>query len=279
MSTPNLATFKVWRSALSSRGAFMAVFFFLIAAAWVLLFALSLSHGGVVGGYDAEGWSLILNPSYLATFCLLPAAEAGVATDIAMWAMMAIGMMLPTTVPIVETYCNLADTQPRRTGSYGVWGLLGGYAAVWFIFSIAAGLLQWSLAKSGLVSTHGMSLSAPLSISLLLVAGAYQFSPLKAACLARCRSPLVFFMSQWRDGPWGALRMGLRHGLDCLGCCWALMLLAFVGGTMNLIWMGLATGLMILEKLPDIGRPLTKPLGVLLIGCALFIGWVELIST
>ena len=253
----------------------MAVFFLLIAAAWVLLFALSLSHGGMVVGYGAERWSLILNPSYLASFCLSPAAEVGVATDIAMWALMAIGMMLPTAVPIVETYCNLADTQPRRTGSYGVWGLLGGYAAVWLIFSIAAGLLQWSLAKSGLVSVHGVSISGPLSMSLLLVAGAYQFSPLKAACLARCRSPLAFFMSQWRDGLAGAFHMGTRHGLDCLGCCWALMLLAFVGGTMNLVWMGLATGLMILEKLPAIGRPITKPLGALLIGCAFLIGWTH----
>jgi len=119
-------------------------------------------------------------------------------------------------------------------------------------------------------------MSAPLSVSLLLLAGLYQFSPMKAACLARCRSPLAFFLSEWRGGMTGALHMGLKHGLDCLGCCWALMLLAFVGGTMNLIWMALATVLMTLEKLPSFGRPLTKPVGALLIFCAVYVTWVNL---
>jgi len=134
--------------------------------------------------------------------------------------------------------------------------------------------MQWVLARFGLLSAHGISVSAPLSAMLLLVAGLYQFSAIKAACLSRCRSPLAFLMSEWRDGLAGAFRMGLRHGLDCLGCCWVLMLLAFVGGTMNLIWMGLATGLMTLEKLPSIGRPLTKPVGAVLIGCAAYVAWM-----
>ena len=94
-----------------------------------------------------------------------------------------------------------------------------------------------------------------------MLAGAYQFSPLKAACLAKCRAPLGFFMQHWDEGAW---RNGLRLGLVCLGCCWALMALAFVGGVMNLAFMGLATAIMVIEKLPDLGRWLTRPLGGLL---------------
>jgi len=103
-----------------------------------------------------------------------------------------------------------------------------------------------------------------MSGGLLMLAGAYQFSALKAACLAKCRAPLTFFMQHWEEGAW---RNGLRLGLVCLGCCWALMALAFVGGVMNLAFMGLATAIMVIEKLPDLGRWLTRPLGgVLLAG-------------
>ncbi len=100
---------------------------------------------------------------------------------------------------------------------------------------------------------------------LLALAGAYQFTPLKAACLSKCRAPMMFFLQHWDEGPW---RNGLRLGAVCLGCCWALMLLAFVGGVMNLAFMGLATVLMALEKLPMLGRWLTRPMGVGLLAAA-----------
>ena len=104
--------------------------------------------------------------------------------------------------------------------------------------------------------------AAAFTGALLIGAGLYQFAALKEACLSRCRAPLTFFMQHFDEGPW---RNGLRLGMDCLGCCWALMLLAFVGGTMNLAFMGLAMVIMTLEKLPEIGRPVTKPLGGALI--------------
>ena len=118
------------------------------------------------------------------------------------------------------------------------------------------------LLRADLVSVFGDSRSGILSGGLLLVAGAYQFTQLKEACLSKCRRPLVFFMQHWEEGP---LRNGLRLGAVCLGCCWALMLLAFVGGVMNLAFMGLATLFMVLEKLPEIGRWLTRPMGALLL--------------
>ena len=113
-------------------------------------------------------------------------------------------------------------------------------------------------------------LLAPLATAALLAgAGLYQFSALKDACLAKCRMPLTYFMGHWRPGTAGALRMGLSLGLACFGCCWALMALAFVGGTMNLYWMGLATLFMIFEKLPDLGRHLQRPAGGALIAAAI----------
>jgi predicted metal-binding membrane protein len=108
-----------------------------------------------------------------------------------------------------------------------------------------------------------------LTAGLLLFAGLYQFSSLKEACLSKCRQPLTFFMAHWDEGPW---RNGLRLGAVCLGCCWALMALAFVGGVMNVAFMGLAALIMVLEKLPEIGRWVTRPLGVVLIAAAIWTG-------
>lgn len=129
---------------------------------------------------------------------------------------------------------------------------------------LAAGA-QMGLFTAGLLDPLGASAAAWLSALLLAGAGAHQFSALKENCLAKCRAPLSFFMQHYGEGPW---RNGLRLGLVCLGCCWALMALAFVGGVMNLVFMGLATVLMVLEKLPQIGRRITRPLGVALIAAA-----------
>ena len=125
--------------------------------------------------------------------------------------------------------------------------LVAGYVAVWVGYSALAALLQMWLFNVGLLNAVGDSQSALFSAALLGLAGAYQFSPVKDACLSKCRQPLTFFMGRFEEGPW---RNGLRLGLVCLGCCWALMLLAFAGGVMNLAFMGLATVIMILEKLP-----------------------------
>jgi predicted metal-binding membrane protein len=273
--TPDIANFKPRLSVLSGRGAFLALFLTLVAAAWVLLFVWNMDHSRAAPSFDTQSIYFILSPSYLASLCRSPMSEAGIETTVAMWGLMSVGMMLPTASPIIGAYFTLASGQPLRISSRNIWGLIGGYVTVWLVFSVGAGFMQWGLARHDLLSAYGMSASAPLSVTLLLVAGVYQFSTIKAACLSRCRSPLAFFMSEWRDRLAGAFRMGLRHGLDCLGCCWVLMLLAFVGGTMNLIWMGLATALMTLEKLPSIGRLLTKPVGALLILCAAYLAWVN----
>ncbi|MEC8197413.1 MAG: DUF2182 domain-containing protein, partial [Pseudomonadota bacterium] len=128
--------------------------------------------------------------------------------------------------------------------------------------------LQMVLFQAGLLGALGESRSTFLSAFLLTVAGLYQFSPMKEACLSKCRMPMTFFMQHWDEGPW---KNGLRLGLTCLGCCWALMLLAFVGGVMNIVFMGLATLIMIFEKLPDVGRWVTKPLGLVLLCSAAYV--------
>jgi predicted metal-binding membrane protein len=147
----------------------------------------------------------------------------------------------------------------RRRGSARS---LVGYLLVWGGFSVLAAGVQMALTQAGALTIFGDSRSAALSGGLLILAGLYQFSALKEACLSKCRAPLTFFMQHWGEG---AFRNGLRLGVVCLGCCWALMLLAFVGGVMNLAFMGIATLVMALEKLTWIGAVITRPLGGLLI--------------
>jgi predicted metal-binding membrane protein len=122
------------------------------------------------------------------------------------------------------------------------------------------------LQRAGLVNPMIVSTSATLSSVLLIIAGAYQFSPLKRICLARCRTPLGFLLGEWRPGTYGGFVMGLRHGLFCLGCCWALMVLLFVGGVMNLPWIAALSIVVALEKLAPAGEKVARALGLLLIG-------------
>jgi len=231
---------------------------------WVVLFALILGSWTALYlmAVPAELRTLghIYGADFWASFCRVTPDSAGYLRISAMWMLMSGGMMAPTALPALAAYDDLGAAAPTRFGA-----LVAGYLAVWLGFSFAAAGLQMGLFGAGLVSAFGDSRSSLLSAALLALAGAYQFSPLKDACLAKCRAPLAFFFQHWDEGAW---RMGLRLGLVCLGCCWALMLLAFVGGVMNLAFMGLAMALMVAEKLPDIGRPLTRPLGGLLLALA-----------
>ncbi len=193
--------------------------------------------------------------------CRVTPGTAGLPVSFLMWLLMSAAMMVPTALPAFATYDDLPGTDARGLGL-----LVTGYLTVWAGFALLAALLQLALLDAGALGAFGQSQSAWLTALLLGIAGVYQFSPLKEACLSRCRAPLTFFMAHWEEG---ALRNGLRLGADCVGCCWALMLLAFVGGTMNLAFMGLAMAMMTLEKMPDLGRHITKPLGGGLIALAL----------
>ncbi len=219
-------------------------------ALWSILFLMSLPAPNAMP--SGLGW--------VEAICSVTPGSAGYPAAFAMWLLMSAAMMAPTALPAFATYDDLPGTDAR-----GLSRLLGGYLVIWAGFAGVAAALQTALADAALIGTLGQSQSVWLTAALFAIAGLYQFSALKEACLSRCRAPLTFFMSHWDEG---AFKNGLRLGADCLGCCWALMLLAFVGGTMNLAFMGLAMVLMTLEKLPDLGRHITKPLGAGLIGLA-----------
>ena len=184
-----------------------------------------------------------------------------------MWAIMVAAMMLPGFVPAVRTFLEL----PGRATRHGrlAPALVAGFLAVWGAVALIGASVQQALAGAALVGPTGASLTPWLTAGLLLLAGGYQFTALKAACLTQCQAPLTWFMGHWRDGAGGAFAMGTRLGALCVGCCWALMALGFVGGTMNLMFMGLATVFMTLEKLPRIGQHLTAPAGCALIGAGI----------
>ena len=167
-----------------------------------------------------------------------------------MWMVMMVAMMLPSATPMILTFAAVARTRRQHRRPYvPVTVFVSAYLVVWVGFSIVAAAAQWFLHRAALLSPMMASSSALLGGILLLLAGVFQFTPLKQSCLTRCRAPLEFITTRWREGWTGAFTMGLEHGLFCTGCCWALMALLFVLGVMNLLWIVLLTVLVGLEKI------------------------------
>jgi predicted metal-binding membrane protein len=190
----------------------------------------------------------------------------------AMWAVMMAGMMLPSAAPILLLFAasarSAADAAPAEAR---VAAMAGGYLLIWSLFSVGAVVLQ-RLLSAWLVLTPMMEASSPrVSGTLLLLAGVYQVTPFKWTCLRACRSPLGFVTSRARPGTRGAFAMGVEHGLHCLGCCWALMLLLFAGGVMNLLVIGLLTLVVLVEKLAPLGRVGTWAIGAASMGAGVWL--------
>lgn len=183
---------------------------------------------------------------------------------VVMWTIMMIGMMVPSAAPTILLYATM-HRNSGRTPYMSTAGFVAGYLAVWTAFSIAATLAQWGLDAAALLSPMMVSTSPVLGAGLLIAAGIYQMTPWKNACLAHCRSPFSFFQQHWRTGRLGAFRMGARHGTYCLACCWALMLLLFFGGVMNLMWIAAITVFVLLEKAAPLGRHAAKFTGIVMI--------------
>ena len=183
-----------------------------------------------------------------------------------MWAVMMVAMMVPSAAPMVLIFAAVYRKRREQTGAFVPTGVfLAGYLVVWSAFSLAAVLSQYGLQRVALVSPM-METTAPwLGASLLSAAGAFQFMPLKEACLAKCRTPIGFIMTEWREGSRGAFVMGLRHGAYCTGCCWALMALLFVGGVMNLLWVAFLAVFVLVEKVLPAGGLLGKAGGIIMI--------------
>jgi predicted metal-binding membrane protein len=190
-----------------------------------------------------------------------------------MWATMMVAMMLPSASPMVLLYARVArqaESQGRGpTASASIASFAGGYLALWILFSLCAITLQWMLERTGGLSVLMNSRSLSMSGALLIAAGVYQLTPLKTACLKQCRAPFSFVALHWRPGVFGAWRMGLEHGLYCVGCCAVLMLLLFVGGIMNLVWIAGLTLFVALEKLAPFGAAAARVAALLLIAAGL----------
>jgi predicted metal-binding membrane protein len=187
---------------------------------------------------------------------------AGLAT---MWIVMMIAMMIPSVAPVILLFAGVS----RRRRAQGVPAapvsvFTLGYLLAWAGYAVVAALSQSALHSAALLSPAMASNSPLLGGAILMLAGVYQWLPVKGACLSHCRSPLGFFSTEWREGVSGALRMGFRHGSYCVGCCGALMALLFVAGVMNLVWVAAIAGFVLAEKVVPNGRLLGRITGVLL---------------
>ncbi len=214
--------------------------------------ALSL---GTVLGISPRPWSSV---------------EAGV--TLTMWVVMMVGMMLPSATPMILLYARVGRQSRKEGKPFAATGFFaGGYLLAWVGFALAATLAQW-LMEGTLLSPALASASRIFSGAVLIVAGLYQWTPLKDACLSQCQTPIVFLQRHggFRRDPAGAVGLGLHHGLYCIGCCWALMTLLFVGGIMNVLWIAAIAIFVLAEKVFFPGRLLSRIAGTLLIAAGLW---------
>jgi predicted metal-binding membrane protein len=183
-----------------------------------------------------------------------------------MWAVMMVAMMTPSAAPMILMFAGINRRRQNQQVPYVPTSVfLLGYLAVWAAFSVLAAAAQWGLQAVSMLSPMMVSTSPVLGGILLLVAGIYQWTPLKHACLSKCRSPVGFVLNEWREGRWGAFLMGLKHGSYCTGCCWAVMALLFVAGVMNLLWVAAIAGFILLEKVAPAGQRMGQAAGALLV--------------
>jgi predicted metal-binding membrane protein len=197
-----------------------------------------------------------------------------------MWAVMMVAMMLPSAAPLLLLHARIERTGRERGESIApTAAFAAGYLLAWTGFSAVATLLQWALERAALLSTKMMASTPYLGAAVLLGAGIYQLTPLKRSCLSHCRSPIDFVMHRWRRGFGGAIRMGFEHGLYCIGCCWFLMGLLFVGGVMNLVWIAAISIFVLLEKAAPRGERWAMAAGWLLVVSGLWMGASAVMAT
>lgn len=187
-----------------------------------------------------------------------PWTRVEVLSTIAMWTVMMVGMMTPSALPVLLVVAKSAGTRGEGRIPASALAFGAGYLIVWCGFSVVAGLAQWLLHDAALLSPAMAAASPRIAAGILVGAGVYQLTPLKRACLLHCQSPISFLMAHWRQGLAGSLRMGLHHGVYCLGCCWAIMLVLFVVGVMNLAWVAAIGVFVLLEKTGFFGLMLSR---------------------
>lgn len=235
-------------------------FFGAILAAWAFLFSMSQSMDvDLIGRPGEMGLRMAaMNPAMAAD---MPMARFGFLFG--MWAVMMAAMMLPTLVPTLRSY---EDLMISANGTRAGWlAVIAGFFTVWVLFAALIASVQLALLHGGVIDMLGIPKSTTFAGLLLLAVGLFQFTRAKDVCHGICHSPMTYFLGNWRPGVLGGYRMGLGLGAFCVGCCWGFMALGFVGGVMSLLWMGLATLFMVIEKLPQVGHVVTKPMGGLLV--------------
>jgi predicted metal-binding membrane protein len=233
---------------------------FLTTLAWSYLLWLSadMDMGGDMGGMDMVGMMPDHTPWRVMEFALV----------FVMWTVMMVGMMTPSVAPMILMYARVARQTEAQGAPFAatVWFVVG-YFLAWAAFSLLATLLQWRLERTALLDSAMAIRSHVLGALVFMAAGSYQWTRLKDVCLAQCQMPFAFLMRHGgfrRDAP-GALMLGLRHGAYCIGCCWALMALLFVGGVMNVLWIVLLALLILLEKITPLRRLIAPLAGTVLI--------------
>jgi predicted metal-binding membrane protein len=209
---------------------------------------------------------------------MMPASEPWGAIEFAyvfvMWAVMMVGMMAPSAAPMILMYARVGRQGKAQRKPFAATGwFAAGYVIAWSAFSLVATFLQWGIERAALLDSKMVMSSSLLGAIVLIAAGVYQWTPLKDVCLAQCQSPFLFLMRHggFRKDVRGCLLLGLKHGGYCVGCCWILMALLFVGGVMNVLWIALLALLVLLEKLAPFGRWIARAAGI---GCVAAGAWL-----
>ncbi len=256
-----MTTMRVESVARRDRRVVLFGLFAVTALAWVYLVLMALDMGAMPSMGDA-----------MARPRTAPWTAVDFVLMFIMWAVMMLGMMLPSASPMILMFARINRNHRDKVEPFVPTGIfVAGYVVVWSGFSLAATVLQWLLQDAGLLSPMMASSNAVFGGFVLTAAGIYQWTPLKYACLRHCQTPLSFLMTRWRDGTSGAFRMGLDHGAYCVGCCWVLMALLFVGGVMNLVWVAALAALVFVEKIVPPGPWPPRIIGMVLLAWG---GWV-----
>lgn len=237
----------------------LATIFGLVALSWgyLVLMVRRMSSGEMSMMVTPDAWNLQV-----------------AVTMFLMWSIMMVGMMLPSAAPMILLFAALSrqGREVQQVHSRTLIFLLG-YLVIWTVFSAAATALQWWLSSLALLSPMMIGTSAKLNGAVLIAAGIFQWLPIKTACLQHCQSPATFLTRHKRPGLFGAFLMGLHHGAFCLGCCWVLMLLLFVGGVMNLLWIAGLAIFVLIEKLVPWGSVFGRVSGVLMVFAGLVVAF------
>lgn len=218
------------------------------------------------------GWGLIFwsaaNMSSPIVALMMPMhAQWAISEIIAVWLMWAVmmgAMMLPSAIPMILVHRRVAMKRDPEFPDSHRW-FLTAYLLTWALFSLCASFLQWNFQRADVLSHMLRIQGSMIGGGIIIAAGLFQLTPIKAACLQKCRSPMGFVLTDWRSGRAGAFQMGLKHGQYCIGCCWGLMMVLFVGGVMNLTTIAVLSGIVAIEKLAPRGQIFSKLGGVLLI--------------